>query len=144
MIEYSVENRTCRHLSFIGMLALAVAAVTMAREGLATDVPEIDLREWTPPSIGSVGDDPFGKLVKYGYALFTDTANQIGPGAADPAKHFSGNGLTCQSCHLKAGTQPYAVPMTGVWGEFPQYRPREAQVATLEDRINGCLERSMN
>jgi len=116
----------------------------MRREAPAADVPQIDFAEWTPPSIGSVGDDPFGKLVKYGYALFTDTPNQIGPAAGDPAKRFSGGGLTCQSCHLKAGTQPYAVPLTGVWGQFPQYRAREAQVDTLEDRVNGCLERSMN
>jgi cytochrome c len=131
-------------ICLISMLSLAAAAVVMARDAQAADVPQIDLAEWTPPSIGSVGDDPFGKLVKYGYGLFTDTPNQIGPAAADPAKRFSVNGLTCQSCHLKAGTQPYSVPMTGVWGQFPQYRPREAQVDTLEDRINGCLERSMN
>jgi len=131
-------------ICLISMLYLAAAAVVMGREASAADIPQIDLTEWTPPSIDSVGDDPFGKLVKYGYALFTDTPNQIGPAAGDPAKRFSGGGLTCQSCHLKAGTQPYAVPLTGVWGQFPQYRAREAQVDTLEDRVNGCLERSMN
>src|SRR5436190_17509988 len=82
----------------------------------------IDLTQWTPPAIGTVGDDPFGKLVKYGHALFTDTANEIGPGVSDASKRFSGNNLACQNCHLQAGTQPYAMPMTGVWGQFPQYR----------------------
>src|SRR5215471_4806970 len=131
-------------LCLISMAALAVAAVTMVREAPAADVPQVDLAQWTPPSIGSVGDDPFGKLVKYGYALFTDTPNQIGPTAPDPAKRFSRSSLTCQNCHLKAGTQPYAVPLTGVWGQFPQYRGREGEIGTLEERINGCLERSMN
>jgi thiosulfate dehydrogenase len=131
-------------IGFISMLSLAAAAVVMAREVPAADVLQIDLAEWTPPSIGSVGDDPFGKLVKYGYALFTDTPNQIGPAAADPAKRFSRSSLTCQNCHLKAGTQPYAVPLTGVWGQFPQYREREGEIGTLEERVNGCLERSMN
>jgi thiosulfate dehydrogenase len=83
-------------------------------------------------------------MVKYGYALMTDTANQIGPMVSDPAKRFSGNNLTCQNCHLKAGTQPYAMPSFGVWGQFPQYRGREGEVGTLEERINGCMERSMN
>jgi thiosulfate dehydrogenase len=32
----------------------------------------------------------------------------------------------------------------GVWGRFPQYRGREGEIGTLEERINGCLERSMN
>jgi len=35
-------------------------------------------------------------------------------------------------------------PLTGIWGQFPQYRGREGAVDTLEDRINGCMERSMN
>jgi thiosulfate dehydrogenase len=132
------------NICLISVVALAAAATTVPREAPAADMPQIDLAEWTPPSIGSVGDDPFGKLVKYGYALFTDTPNQIGPSAPDPAKRFSRSSLTCQNCHLKAGTQPYAVPLMGVWGQFPQYRGREGEIGTLEERINGCLERSMN
>ena len=96
------------------------------------------------PDLSAVGDDPFGKLVKYGHALMTNTANEIGPTVADPQKRFSGNNLACQNCHLQAGTQPYAMPLTGIWGQFPQYRGREGGVATLEDRINGCMQRSMN
>src|SRR6516225_2773297 len=104
----------------------------------------IDLSKWTPPDIGVVGDDPFSKLVKYGHKLFTDTANEVGPSVPDPAKRLAGNNLACQNCHLRAGTQPYAMPLTGVWGQFPQYRAREGMVDTLEERINGCVQRSMN
>jgi hypothetical protein len=72
------------NICLIPMLAVAAAAsVATTRNAPAAEVPHIDLVEWAPPSIGSVGDDPFGKLVKYGYALFTDTANQIGPVAVD-------------------------------------------------------------
>ena len=135
-------NRIIHVLSLpVLLLAGGVLATTSAQ---AADPPKVDLTTWTPPDIHTVGDDAFGKMVKYGYALVTDTANQIGPGAADPAFHYSGNNLTCQSCHLKAGTQAYAMPLTGVWGQFPQYRGREGEVGTLEDRINGCLDRSMN
>ncbi len=126
------------------VVVIAAATVTAGHGALAADVAQISLTAWTPPGIESVGDDALGKLVKYGYALMTDTANQIGPMVADPAKRYSGNNLTCQNCHLKAGTQPYAMPLTGVWGQFPQYRGREGEVGTLEDRINGCMERSMN
>jgi thiosulfate dehydrogenase len=132
----------------IGLMSIiavfAAANLTTSRALLAADVPQIKLTEWTPPDISTVGDDALGKLVKYGYALMTDTANQIGPAVADPAKRYSGNNLTCQNCHLKAGAQPYAMPLVGVWGQFPQYRGREGEVGTLEDRINGCMERSMN
>jgi thiosulfate dehydrogenase len=104
----------------------------------------IDLTQWSPPDIATVGDDPFGKLVKYGRAPFTDTANEIGPAVSDGGKRLSGNNLACQNCHLRAGTQPYAMPMVGVWGQFPQYRGREGAVVLLQERINGCMERSMN
>src|SRR5215472_804926 len=91
----------------------------------------IDLSRWAAPDIGVVGDDPFGKLVKYGHKLFTDTANEVGPSVPDRRKRLAGNNLACQNCHLRAGTQPYAMPLTGVWGQFPQYRAREGMVDIL-------------
>ena len=90
----------------------------------------IDLSQWISPDITSVADDPFGRFVKYGHTLFTDTANEIGPGVSDPTRRFAGNNLACQNCHLQAGRQPYAMPLTGVWGQFPQYRAREGAVVT--------------
>jgi thiosulfate dehydrogenase len=127
------------------MVALCVAASCIAGVAAqAVEPPPVDLTVWTPPQIDSTGDDPFGRLVRYGHALVVDTPRQIGPAAAEPAMRYAGNSLTCQNCHLKAGTQPYAIPLTGVWGQFPQYRGREGAVGTLEDRVNGCMERSMN
>jgi thiosulfate dehydrogenase len=134
-----------RLLCLMSMVAVGAALnLAASRAASAAEPAQVNLTEWTAPDIKSVGDDAFGKLVKYGYALMTDTANQIGPAVADPAKRYSGNNLTCQNCHLKAGTQPYSMPLTGVWGQFPQYRGREGEVGTLEDRINGCMDRSMN
>jgi thiosulfate dehydrogenase len=104
----------------------------------------IDLTRWTPPDISTVGDDPFGQLVKYGHRLFTNAPNEIGPVVSNPPKRLAGNNLTCGNCHLQAGTQPFGMPMVGVWGQFPQYRAREGAVVTLEERINGCMQRSMH
>lgn len=134
---------TIIHLAAMVAVCTTISVGT-GRSAMAADVAQVKLTEWTPPDIKTVGDDALGKLIKYGYALMTDTANQIGPAVADPAMRYSGNNLTCQNCHLKAGTQPYAMPLTGVWGQFPQYRGREGEIGTLEDRINGCMERSMN
>jgi thiosulfate dehydrogenase len=128
------------------LAALLLAGVSTGSNRIpATELFTVDLSQWKPPDIGTLGDeDPFGELVKYGHALFTNTANEIGPAVPDPAKRFAGNNLACQNCHLQAGTQPYAMPMVGIWGQFPQYRGREGAVDTIEDRINGCMERSMN
>jgi thiosulfate dehydrogenase len=124
---------------------ILIAGTCMLSGGVLTaEVPIVDLTRWTAPDIATVGDDPLGKLVKYGHALVTDTANQIGPTVPNAALRFSGNNLNCQSCHLNGGTQAYAMPLVGIWGQFPQYRGREGDVVLLEVRINGCLERSMN
>src|ERR1700730_15381919 len=106
--------------SWLISLAATVSALvlTAGRDLPPAESVNIDLTQWTPPDIATVADDPFGQLVKYGHALFTDTANEIGPTVSDSARRFAGNNLTCQSCHLQAGRQPYAMPMVGVWGQF--------------------------
>jgi thiosulfate dehydrogenase len=124
-------GRSIQRLTYLLPVVVTVVAVApmICDDARAAEPAQVNLTEWTPPDISSVGDDAFGKMVKYGYALMTDTANQIGPMVADPAKRYSGNNLTCQNCHLKAGAQPYAMPLVGVWGQFPQYRGREGEVA---------------
>jgi thiosulfate dehydrogenase len=128
-------------------LLAAMLCTTASIAGLNRSIggsSDIDLTQWTPPAITTVANDPFGTLVKYGHTLFTDTANEIGPTVSDPARRFAGNNLACRNCHLQGGTKPYAMALIGVWGQFPRYRAREGVVVTLENRINGCMERSMN
>ncbi|MGC2854634.1 c-type cytochrome [Novispirillum sp. DQ9] len=119
---------------------LMVSATAMAADGAK---PKFDLLTYTPPSIDGLPDDEHGKLVRYGHALAVETYRHIGPEVADPAMRYSGNNLACQSCHLNAATQPYSMPWTGVASVFPQYRGREDAISTVEDRVNGCMQRSM-
>jgi thiosulfate dehydrogenase len=55
-----------------------------------------------------------------------------------------GNGLSCKSCHLAAGTAKDAAPFLDVSLRYPQYRPRSGKTDTLADRVNDCFERSLN
>ncbi|MCL4115705.1 UNVERIFIED_CONTAM: hypothetical protein GTU68_038329 [Idotea baltica] len=57
---------------------------------------------------------------------------------------YAGNNLSCTNCHLWSGTKPYAAPLIGIIQRFPQFRGRENKIGTIEERINGCMERSMN
>lgn len=82
--------------------------------------------------------------VRLGRDLTTETYAHIGPEVADPAKRFAGSDMACQSCHLEAGTKKFGLPFVGVFADFPQYRAREGEVGMLEDRINGCMTRSLN
>jgi len=100
--------------------------------------------DWVVPDIDKLPDNAWGRLVREGRDLTVKTYVRLGPEAADAAHGFSGNNMTCQNCHLEAGTKKFALPFVGVFADFPQYRGREGEVGTLEDRINGCFTRSMN
>ena len=67
--------------AFLGAAILGGGTVAAAAEP-AKQTAEVDLTQWPLRDMASVRDDPFGVLVKYGYRLFTDTANQIGPTVA--------------------------------------------------------------
>jgi len=99
---------------------------------------------WPKPDADALPAGIAKDTVLYGRKLFTETYNVIGPEVADTNMRYSGNNLSCQSCHLQAGVQRYAIPMIGVYGVFPLYIARENEVRTLEERIEGCMERSMN
>ena len=83
-------------------------------------------------------------MVILGYELLVNTSLHIGPQVSDPQKRYTGNKLECVSCHLNEGTKAFGIPLNTVVSRFPQYRGREDKIGSLEERINGCLNRSMN
>jgi thiosulfate dehydrogenase len=99
---------------------------------------------WIVPDIDQLPDDVWGRTVRFGRDLVSKTSSLIGPEVSDPSKRFAGNNLNCQSCHINAGTQKFGLPLIGVYADFPTYVARTGSVGTIEDRIQGCMERSMN
>lgn len=83
-------------------------------------------------------------LVKKGYEILSQSSSKIGPNAPNSADRYAGNNLSCTNCHLKGGTQAGSGSWVGVASRFPQFGGRSNKIGTLEDRINGCMERSMN
>ncbi|WP_417377643.1 c-type cytochrome [Gimesia sp.] len=79
-----------------------------------------------------------GEIVKLGRAIVEQT--NVHP----LSKDYVGNSLTCSSCHLKAGTDPYAATFIGTAAAYPAWSPREKRVITLEDRVLNCFMRSQN
>src|SRR5699024_5347601 len=80
-------------------------------------------------------DDPMTEAIQYGEEIFNETNTVM--------SDYVGNELSCQSCHADGGLSKSS-SLVGVTTDYPQYRPREGIVFTLEDRINGCMVRSMN
>ncbi len=96
------------------------------------------------PEIDSLPEGPYRDLVQRGHELSSRTFAVIGPEVKNLRKRYAGNNLACTSCHEQGGAKPFAIPWVGVTATFPQYRGREDQISTVEERINGCMERSMN
>ncbi len=85
-----------------------------------------------------------GKLIKYGHKLVSETPKWMGPDSDDDVLKFTGNHLSCTNCHLEGGTKRGAAAWIGISQRFPQFKGRENRNVTLKDRVNGCMERSMN
>lgn len=95
-------------------------------------------------NIAQLEDSEENELIRYGYELFQNTSKYIGPGNDKKNNVYAGNNLSCNNCHLWSGTKAYAAPLVGIIKRFPQFRGRENKIGTIEERVNGCMERSMN
>lgn len=91
---------------------------------------------YTPPGPEELAQEPNAAEINYGYRLMTDT-HRLLPG-------YVGNQLNCTSCHLAGGRGALSSPFNGIAQRFPQYNARAARIITLADRVNGCMQRSMN
>ena len=100
-----------------------------------------DIVEWDPKT--AVLNNPTASSeVKKGFLILDSTSHFIGPLSSN--FKYAGNNLSCTSCHLNGGTLSGAASWIGIFKRFPQFSGRENKSGTLVERINGCMERSMN
>jgi len=89
------------------------------------------------PSTGRLqGDSLTMASIQRGFALFMNTPQQ--------APLLAGNAMSCNNCHPNGGQRERAMPLVGVSTVFPEYNKRSGRTFTLEERIIGCLLRSIN
>lgn len=82
--------------------------------------------------------------VEYGRRLIRETSALMGPNHEDPAMRYAGNNLDCSSCHLDSGTKPGTLNLLEAASRYPRFSGRDGIEGDLRDRMNGCMERSMN
>lgn len=100
---------------------------------------------YNPPSIDDVPEGPMGEAILRGRELINDTSNAIRAKASSVEDGESlVNELSCTSCHAGDGLDKETSSLVGVAAVYPQFNERADKVLTLEDRINGCMVRSMN
>jgi len=88
------------------------------------------------PDESTIPDNEYGESVRRGLEIVNHTYREL--------PNNVGNQLNCTSCHLSNGSEAYAAPWNGLPGIFPIYRSRDARVNSLQERVNGCFQRSMN
>ncbi len=81
---------------------------------------------------------------EYGKRLLAQTSELLGPHNPDPKMRFSGSGLNCGSCHLGTGTEPGTLALMQATEHYPRFSGRTGGMTDIEDRVNECLQRSMN
>lgn len=110
------------------------------QESSASAVAILDVKDF---AMLPYPDTEEGREAAFGEQLILHTAKYLGPENKE-GEVFSGNNLACASCHLNGGKTPYAAPYIGLSSVYPMFSGRDGKVASLEERINGCFERSMN
>ncbi|KGX87478.1 c-type cytochrome [Pontibacillus litoralis] len=123
-------------ISFVLLLSACAEESSEEVSKQTTNDAQQEELPYNPPSLDDLDpEDPKTEYIKYGEQVFNETNVVL--------EEQVGNDLSCQSCHANGGLSQNS-SMVGVTTQFPQYRPREGVVFTLEDRINGCMVRSMN
>jgi len=105
--------------------------ITVGGADAASGKPSIKM-----PDELTIPDDEYSAAVRRGLQLANHTYKEL--------PNNVGNQLNCTSCHLGNGSEAYAAPWNNMPSVYPIYRSRAGRVNTIQERINGCFERSMN
>jgi thiosulfate dehydrogenase len=81
---------------------------------------------------------------EYGKRLLAQTQELLGPDVADPKLRYINSRLSCGSCHLGTGAEAGTLSLPDAVLHYPRFAARVGATATIEDRINECMQRSMN
>ncbi len=96
---------------------------------------------WRPARRAPV---PTPETIEYGQRLLVQTSELLGPDGPDARMRYTGSHLECASCHHNAGADPGTLSLLQTASNYPRPSGRDGGVRDLQDRINGCMERSMN
>jgi thiosulfate dehydrogenase len=129
------ESRSQRGgMTVVVLLCCAVGAITVG----AT----LTLAPRRVPSAGR--NVPPIATEEYGKRLLAQTSELLGPDNPDPGMRYSGSRLACGSCHLGTGTEPGSLTLLQATQHYPRLSPRVGAMTDIEDRVNECMQRSMN
>lgn len=96
---------------------------------------------WQAPSMDEIPATEAGELIRYGRELIMHTSVYLGPqGSVKPIS----NGMNCTNCHLDGGTRTFGLNYAAVASTYPRWRERSGTMVDVPERVNECIERSLN
>ncbi|HZS59136.1 MAG TPA: TSUP family transporter [Gemmatimonadaceae bacterium] len=87
------------------------------------------------PPDSAIPNDSIGASIRRGMAIVAHTPDSL--------PHNTPTTLRCTSCHLDGGRRAGVVSMLGSYARYPRFVVRENRTASIEDRVNFCLTRSL-
>ncbi len=96
------------------------------------------------PALAPAASGPAVATEEYGRRLIAQTAELLGPDQPDANLRYINSRLNCGSCHLATGTEPGTLTLLQVTEHYPRFSGRVGAMTDIEDRINECMQRSMN
>jgi thiosulfate dehydrogenase len=131
------EPATRRERGGMGAILLACCAI-----GAITVAATLRLApERVSPTRSKV---PLIATEEYGKRLLGQTSEWLGPDVADPNLRYTFGRLSCGACHLGTGTEPGTLGLPPAYSHYPRFSGRSNTTTTIEDRINECMQRSLN
>lgn len=142
----SLLTRVTVMISLLVMGVFIMVLLMHTSPAMFVSTPKPSPEDWKPRDITTdlLPAGRNGDLIKYGFLLIAESPKWIGPQVLDENQRYAGNNLACKNCHLQNGTQAGSGSWVGVTNRFPQFRGRENKIGTIEERVNGCMERSMS
>jgi thiosulfate dehydrogenase len=119
-----------RVMALCALVGAITIAVTLASGRVSLPAPKT-------PAIAAATEE-------YGRRLISQTTEYLGPDVANPNMRRMNSRLACASCHLGAGAEPGTLSLATAFDRYPRISPRSGGNETIQDRINGCMMRSMN
>ena len=120
----------------VGKVRAALSEATVTETPSRQQPLPVGSVKLAPPHVADIPDDDNGKQILLGRRLLADTKKLL--------PNNVGAALNCDSCHLNGGNVPFASPYLGMSVNYPRDNPRAGRSVTLEERVNGCMLRSMN
>src|SRR5258708_2668323 len=120
-------------ISICILIAAAVVTFTLVSGGLISGG-----RVMATAKAPSIATEDYGKR------LLGNTPEYLGPDVANQKMRYTSSRLSCGSCHLGVGTEPGTLSLPAAFHHYPRFSPRYGYSTTIEDRVNECMQRSMN